>query len=507
MGHNDIKKVTGFLDTAGPREVPGTAATSRKVVDGKNKPIKTRPSEKEALHFVNGKLKLQPKPPINWAKAGLSSKPGQFREFSYFFETKEDSTNPPFITPFHEVHLSENPETSLPWTDPILLREWEAFLEKDLGMTITREGQTKKYTYKGYTVMTREDDLNSNTISFKLFNPQGNVERSTILKKPKPLETVVLRDGVSENGLEKYIVKIGDKKINVSARFPKGTNPERVEKVLKELGNVLQELPEELKKLILEGRENEGPASIVLSDVQTARELNILRSPSFGIFDRELNQVWLKLFQDEKTGKVSFSRGVLAHELIGHGIDDFLVSSGLTEGVTNRKNSAIADFYLWKISNIFSPKELAEYTKLTRRLWALRNNGQKGDWWWKRVTKKLDPYRKKVENNFVSYYAVEGADFTEQINEAREYYAESALFNYAALNNPKNLEEIRWKNVRGRDEFTRLITLHYLFSSYNVEQIGNIEREEVYSAKAFKELFGVDLSQMEEVRKKYLSPH
>lgn len=446
-----------------------------------------------------------PNPPVEVTPisfSGLQSTAAQFIEYSYMFEPKEDPSSLPFLSPFQEVTLRGNPDAAVPWTDPFLLREWEAFIQDQLGVEIKKDGTEKNYFYQDQLIMTRKDD--EKAIAFKLYNPQGKVVQSATLNKPQKPEIIVSRGGKDKDGLDIFFVTVYGKKVEVHTAFPKGTTGKTQEGILKMIGEVLQEMPKSLLDPLLDGKDKEPPIRIVLSDQKTATELKLVRSPSFGGFNRSVNEVWLRLFPHWETGELTFNKALLAHELIGHAVDDFLVPDDKGKGITNRKYSAIADYYLWKLSNIFSPKELAEYAKLSRAYAKERDKRSPNKAKLKEKKDALAPYRQRIEKHFVEAYAVEGKNFMEQINEAREYYAHTVMYNIVAIHNPKDLDVVRWRYVR-RDDFTKLITLHYLFEAYGVDKIGDIGRDEVYSAAAFQKMFGVDLSNMEGIRNEYLS--
>lgn len=443
----------------------------------------------------------------SWADLGLKQ-PYDFSKKIYAFDIKKDSsadgctrspysTKPcpqPIFSPFSSqaVTLAGHPDVVIPWSDPYLLMEWQAYLQ-DAGVRIQRkEGDIASATYYYKSLRVLESARIDDGIRFSLFNPMGAKINELVVKSPsKPEVTVIVTDD-PENHYSQ--ITVYGRTLLVNASFPTSFTQDVKEKNLKAIGESLQEIPEVLIAQALDGSDNEIPLRIVAKFRLPEQPIRVR-----GVYNYKTNVLYLRTRDsDELTG-------LFYHEIGGHVFDDFSIPFPNKDGgelfLANRDSSALKDYYRWKLAAVFSPSELATYDNLFwinkrhfRDLASDPNDSELGEKFQK-TKDALLPFRSKASERFVSDYAIEGRGLEFNMEFPSEFFAEVMAVFLSSMSGRK-----QWSSPRKREPLLTIVGLNYLFRKYDVSKIGNLEKQDAlsFSKKAFKEVLGIDLTHVNE---------
>lgn len=424
---------------------------------------------------------------------GLQASPAVFAEKLYAFNVKDDPSNPPFISPLHEVTLAGHPEIVVPWSDPYLLLEWQAFLG-EAGVEIqTAEGDLASavYLFKGQRIM--ESRRVETGIKFQLFSPSGKVESELLIPSPKKPKIEVSFSGDPND--EWYTITVYGRSLDVGTIFPDDFTQEEKTKSMQTLGEVLQEIPESIIAPFLEGVEREKPVKIIIAEGEEARKLGWINRfddiPGGNYHDSE-NTIWgppwCRLTMDDK--RKDYLRGLYFHEF-GHAHDDFDVPDDDSDNIADHDRSALRDYYVWSLSQVFTPSELKHYIRLANQFDSWEGDRKSEEF--QELIRSIVPLRKRALKRFVSIYALEGQGIDKEVKRPGEYFAEVSEIFFRCLSGNKD-----WKEYRSREPLLVLFGLDYLFHSYDIAHIGNLKRGEVFSKKAFHEVLGINLDYIDE---------
>jgi hypothetical protein len=439
---------------------------------------------------------------LRWKDLGLQASPKEFAKKLPAFEVQEDPSAPEIFGLFHKVTLAGHPEVTIPWTDPYLLMEWKGFLEKagvEKGYDETKKMSIYSTTVGGSSVKIMEEEWRGDEVKYRFFNPLGKLEREIAYKIPaKPSVTVF-----SPNNPEKepYQVSVYGRKIAVWDYIP--DNWASIifsfrKSILEGISEALQNIPESMIAPILDGVGPEKPLRIILATQDKARELGFVGKDEWrpGGYSRNHNTFWYEADTDFR--EVDF-----LHDIGGHAYDDVWVPDKGWQGLTDPGQSALRDYYAWKLAQLFTPKELATYDRLSTQFRHWVHKKEKDPKEDERLEKPLTPFREKAVKRFVSEYAIEGSEgIRYHLNRPVEDFAEVMQTFFTYLNGRRSLDMSThgstkdWDTYRSQEPLLTLVGMDYLFHQYKVSKIGNIRREEVYSKKAFKEVLGIDLDKI-----------
>ena len=417
----------------------------------------------------------------DWKDIGFEASPEIFAESIYGFHLQNSPLEPPFISPFHEISLEGHPEIIIPWSDPYLLMEWEAFL-KSKGIEIIKKSDRTKYNFNGLTVLEAVRVNEQTTYYFR--SPFGVVKSSVTVETPSKPEVKV---NYPENPKDpSYSMTVYGREIEVLAYFPESMSSYGRTDRIRKLGETYQQIPESMLSPILDGVDQEEPLTITMMEPDEIEWLNVPKhfiTSLGGTYSRTDNSTMFLIYASEYE---------VFHEIGGHAYADFIVSDDNDVTITMFQRSALRDYYGWKLDQIFSPEELTSYKELLARYVRWRpyffpENPKELD----ELLALLKPFREKALTRFVSEYAIEGKSIEDQMEDPSEDFAEVMFMFFVSLL-PRN--RAYWEAKRSREPLLNLIALDYLFHEYGVSTIGNIDKEDVYSKEAFQEVLGIDLN-------------
>lgn len=431
----------------------------------------------------------------SWDGFGIDAPVSAFRGATYVFEAAETESAPPFMSPFHDVHIAGDPEADVPWSDNYLILEWENYL-REAGIEIV-SSIGYFYEFKNTTIMDRVFD--GSKMTYRLYNPLGGVIREKSVDFPLSHDIQVISP--DDPSAHDYFVVVNGLKVKIEAYFPADLSKGDREWSLERIGDGLRRIPRMMLLPLIQGRGAERPVRIVFATEEDARKMGLLNGSAGGNYNYGTNTLWIGPYYSKVKGEVtanSQSEETVEHE-VGHALADFLVSEDILGRVTEPVHSALKDYYIFKLKQLFSADEIREYDELSTEYRSLQvgmaNYNEEAKKRLEELKDALDEYRSKAREKFVSNYAAEGLGLRMQGREPHEDFAEvmQRFFEYVSFKDDNQ----RWWRERMREPLLRLAGALYLAQNYGVASIGNINREEIFSRRAFKEILGIELSEQD----------
>lgn len=431
-----------------------------------------------------------------WLELGLKATPEAFSRSLYGYALRAEPTEgaPGFVSPFYEVGIRGQFDRKVPWSDPYLLAVWHAFLaERGVQIDTETVPDSKKkfarYTFQGFLMLTAEET--DQGMKYVSYDPHGEPTQEKTI--PDPPKRVIRVERATDPRETDWTLWVGEHQFPVKTNFSHSSEADLCARALEELGRSLEPVPDRLLKMLAKGKRGaETPLKIYMSDKETATEMGWIDKPRITEAQYSLteNYAWIP-------HHVSFGDQLIFHEILGHALDDFLVPMG-DKTVTQSRFSALSDYDLWKVWKTFSSEEIEAYEKLIVPYWKLKERGETDGFHFQKIEQAIGPFREKVEESFVTSYALEGHEgIRKQLERPSENFAEVASRFYRTL---LGLEDSA--RLFKKEPLAHLMGLLYLMEKYDLSRIGAITKREVFSHKAFREVLGIDLGGLEKVRQR-----
>ncbi|MBI2500456.1 MAG: hypothetical protein HYW02_03100 [Deltaproteobacteria bacterium] len=431
----------------------------------------------------------------DWNRRGLKVSVDRFHEQAYGFEVQSNPQFSQMVTPFHKVNLKGHADLIVPWSDPYLLMEWESVLiDAGAGRQARKEGNSLivVYSFKGRDFLKVTETPEN--VSFLFIGRSGQrlgaktvlkpEEREVLISKPAPVPADATKETTQS---QIYKIHFDKDEILVETYFPASVSEEKRFQTVSELALLLQALPSRMVLPFFQGEDGKLPLLFVLAPQKTAESLKVKDgNPAGGNYNYSINRVWIDLDPEG-----SMIRSTFLHEVTGHGTSDFFVPSNENR-ITEPDRSGLRDYYALSLQSCLTPQELANYMELSRLIRNKEDFPKVTGIDWKVLESRIEAYRTKGEECFVSGYAIEGSDgIREELNEPHEDFAEVREAFYSLLLREK--PDLTFHAVRRRDKLLSLVGLLYLFEEYGVPSLGDISREDLFLRESFQKVLGVTL--------------
>ncbi|MBI2083464.1 MAG: hypothetical protein HYT76_07815 [Deltaproteobacteria bacterium] len=435
----------------------------------------------------------------DWSSRGLSLSPGDFDRRAFAFHVRNDSSVPPSLSPFHQVTLKGHPDQHVPWTDPYLLAEWESFLLAN-GVTraVYKEDNklTTVYFFKDAPLVAVTQT--ENQVRFQFYDQKGNEILDKVFHKPEKPE-VVIHQIVDNSSPQPEFYRIGvlGHILTVFAFFPESCSPDQKKQILFRIGETFRTLPaSEIAHYLNPPPGEEKALRIVLATREEAMKRGFISQDSSntvaGIYHSGENFTWLGLI-----GEGDPTLNSILHEIGGHADADLRVPENLVV-ITSPDQSALRDYYVWKVQKVATPDQIAAYEEALRLYKEMNSERDFNGFDYDLLGQVIDRFHEAASRHFLSTYALAGPrGIQDQALEPHEDYAEvRAIFLELLAPQQRGAQPVSFHELRSRDPLIVLMALGYLMDEYQVSEIGGIKREELFSEKAFREVLGIDLKSM-----------